>query len=86
MTIADWLMILSVVAAPTIAVQVQKYLERFREDKAGRLSVFKTLMATRGAIVSSTHVQALNMIDLRIPSTVRITRMLQMPGRPTWTT
>lgn len=64
MTIADWLMILSVLLAPLLAVQVQKTLEAFREDKGRKLNVFKTLMATRAATVSPQHVQALNMIDL----------------------
>lgn len=64
MTIADWLMIVSVLLAPLVAVQVQKRLESFREDKARKLNVFKTLMATRAATVSPQHVQALNMIDL----------------------
>lgn len=64
MTVADWLMILAVVLAPLIAVQVQKYLEHYREDKGRKLNVFKTLMATRAATVAGEHVQALNMIDL----------------------
>ena len=64
MRIPDWLMIAAVLLAPLVAVQVQKILERYREDKARRLNVFKTLMATRAATVSPQHVQALNMIDL----------------------
>ena len=64
MTIADGLMILSVLLAPLIAVQVQKYLERYGEARGRRLYVFKTLVATRAATVSPDHVQALNMIDL----------------------
>jgi len=64
MTIADWLMIFAVLFAPLIAVQVQKYLEHYREDRGRKLNVFKMLMATRAATVSAEHVQALNMIDL----------------------
>lgn len=64
MRIADWLMIIAVLLAPLVAVQVQKVLERYREDKARKLNIFKTLMATRAATVSPQHVQALNMIDL----------------------
>jgi hypothetical protein len=64
MRIADWLMIISVLLAPVVAVQVQKVLERYREDKARKLNVFRALMATRAATVSPQHVQALNMIDL----------------------
>ena len=64
MGIADWLMIIAVLLAPLVAVQVQKALERYREDRTRKLNVFKTLMATRAATVSPQHVQALNMIDL----------------------
>lgn len=63
-TISDWIMILAVLAAPLIAVQVQKKLEHIREIRERRLRVFKTLMATRAATISADHVQALNMIDL----------------------
>ena len=64
MRITDWLMIVAVLLAPLVAVQVQKILERYREDRARKLNVFKTLMATRAATISAQHVQALNTIDL----------------------
>ncbi len=64
MTISDGLMLVAVLLAPILAVQVQKALERYREDRARKLQVFKTLMATRAATLSPEHVQALNMIDL----------------------
>ena len=64
MTITDFLTILAIVIAPVVAVQVQKKLEVFREQRGRKLWVFKTLMATRAATVSTEHVQALNMIDL----------------------
>jgi hypothetical protein len=64
MSIADWLMILAILLAPLVAVQVQKILEHYREDRTRKVNVFKTLMATRAATVSPQHVQALNAIDL----------------------
>ena len=64
MRITDWLMIVAVLLAPLVAVQVQKILERYREDRERKLNVFKTLMATRAATISAQHVQALNTIDL----------------------
>lgn len=64
MKLADILMLIAVLLAPIAAVQVQKYLEVFREVRGRRLRIFKTLMATRAATVSPDHVQALNMIDL----------------------
>jgi len=64
MTLTDSLTILAIVIAPLVAVQVQKRLEIFREERGRKLWIFKTLMATRAATVSAEHVQALNMIDL----------------------
>lgn len=60
----DYLMILAILLAPLVAIQVQKIIERYREERARKLDVFKTLMATRAATVSPQHVQALNMIDI----------------------
>jgi hypothetical protein len=64
MELNNILMILAVLFAPIVAVQVQKRLEVFREERGRKLWIFKTLMATRAATVSQEHVQALNMIDL----------------------
>lgn len=64
MTIADWLMILAVLAAPVVAVQVQRRLDHLRERRSRRVLLFQTLMATRGAQLSQLHVQALNSIDI----------------------
>lgn len=64
MNISEWILIAVTFAAPTAAVQAQKWIERHREKRRGRDYVFRTLMATRAARVSPDHVQALNMIDL----------------------
>lgn len=64
MTLTDILIVSTTLVAPLLAVQAQKWLERFREDNGRKLHVFKTLMATRAASVSAEHVQGLNMIDL----------------------
>lgn len=64
MTLTSILTVLAVFLAPVVAVQVQKWLEVFREERGRKLWIFKTLMATRAATVSPEHVQALNMIDL----------------------
>ncbi len=63
-TISDWIMICAVLLAPVIAVQVQKWMENFREDKSRKLLIFKSLMSTRATSLSNEHVQSLNMIDL----------------------
>ncbi len=72
MTTSDWIVILAIVAAPVVAVHVQKTLEVIRERKSRRLKLFHTLMATRAARVSAQHVQALNMIDFEFYNNERI--------------
>jgi len=65
MKLAEVLTVLAVLLAPVVAVQVQKWLELFREDRARKRWIFKTLMATRAATAPPDHVHALNM-TLRI--------------------
>jgi len=57
-------MIIAVIVAPFLAVFAQRQLDNLREIRGRRLAIFKSLMATRAAILSPEHVQALNMIDL----------------------
>jgi hypothetical protein len=64
MKFADWIMIAAILCGPVLAVQAQKWIETAREKRNRRLNVFKRLMATRGAVLSPGHVEALNMIDL----------------------
>ena len=64
MGINDIVMVVAVVLGPILAVQAQKMIEQWRENRARKLSVFTVLMATRGTPLSPEHVQALNMIDL----------------------
>ena len=64
MTISDCAMVLAVIAGPILAVQAQKLIEAWKERRERKTWVFKTLMATRGSVMSPAHVQALNMIDL----------------------
>jgi len=64
MTIGDWLIIVAILLGPILAVQVQKRIESWREDKTKKLAIFKILMTSRKAVLSPAHVEALNMIDL----------------------
>jgi len=64
MTTSDWVMIGAVLLAPLVAVQVQKWLERWREESERKKQIFKRLMATRATRLDPSHVTALNMIDL----------------------
>lgn len=64
LTASDWVVVAATLLGPILAVQAQKWLERFKESRARKLLVFHTLMATRGARLSADHVRGLNMIDL----------------------
>ncbi|MEO8233756.1 MAG: DUF6680 family protein [Ignavibacteriota bacterium] len=58
------LMIIAIIAGPILAIQIQKYIEDYKEKKSRKLKIFKTLMATRASRINFQHVEALNMIDL----------------------
>ena len=60
----DIIMISVVLLGPIAAVQIQKWLEKLRENEIRKVNIFKTLMTTRTSKVSIDHVQALNMIDI----------------------
>jgi len=60
----DIIMTFAVLLGPVAAVQIQKWLEKRRENRERKLDIFKTLMTTRITKVSIEHVQALNMIDI----------------------
>lgn len=49
---------------PVFAVQAQKWIERLRENRARKETVFQTLMTTRSYRLSMDHVRSLNMIDI----------------------
>lgn len=63
----DWnlvAIVVATVAGPILAVQAQKYLERHRDQKRAKDTIFRVLMATRATRLSGEHVQALNGIEL----------------------
>jgi hypothetical protein len=60
----EWLLIAGALIGPILAVQAQKWIERFREGKSRREWVFLQLMATRQQRMSIDHVRALNSIDI----------------------
>lgn len=64
METVEILTILAIILGPIAAVQVDKWLQRNRADRERKVSIFKILMATRGSVLSYTHVEALNRIDL----------------------
>ena len=62
------LTIIAIILGPIFAVQIERFLARRRDEKERRLRVFKTLMVTRGAVLSPAHVEALNSIDIEFNS------------------
>lgn len=69
--------IIAIALGPLIAVQVQKLLERRRNNKNRKLQIFKSLMATRGAVLSATHVEALNRIDLEFSDNKKYKKVIE---------
>ena len=63
-TISDWLMMLAVILGPILAVQIQKYIDRRKEERGRKLKVFRDLMTTRASTLAFQHVSALNMVGL----------------------
>lgn len=61
---ADLAIVFATLIGPVLAVQAQKYLERRRETRDRQVSIFRTLMMSRGATLSPTHVQAINAIPI----------------------
>lgn len=64
MGLNEWLIIGGTLLGPILAVQAQKWIERYREGKNRREWVFLQLMATRQHRISPDHVRALNSIDI----------------------
>jgi len=62
--LTDWVIAGCTLAGPILAVQAQKWVEGFREKKARRLAIFRTLMATRATNLSPAHVEALNSVPI----------------------
>lgn len=58
------LTIFAIFRAPIVALRLQKQVEAYNEKQQRKISIFKTLLATRANTTSTEHVQALNMIDI----------------------
>ncbi len=66
--VTDIAIIFATVMGPIFAVQVQKWVERGRADKARQQAIFSTLMATRATRLSPAHVEAINAIPVEFYS------------------
>ncbi|GLQ82550.1 hypothetical protein GCM10007881_60730 [Mesorhizobium huakuii] len=62
--LADLAIVFATLLGPVLAVQAQKWVEGSREHAARKVSIFRTLMATRATSLSSSHVEALNAIPI----------------------
>jgi hypothetical protein len=62
--LSDLAIVLATIAGPILAVQAQKWVERWREGAQRKKWVFQTLMTTRATPLATEHVQALNWIVL----------------------
>jgi hypothetical protein len=60
----EYAIIFATFFGPIMAVQAQRWVDLQRERHSRRLAIFRTLMATRGASLSSVHVEALNAIPI----------------------
>src|SRR5882672_3424001 len=61
-------LIFATLVGPLLAVQAQKYLERWRAETERRKQIFKTLMATRASRLAPVHIESLNLIDIEFPA------------------
>lgn len=64
MKFSDWAIVLATILGPIFAVQVQKWLEKWRAIRERRFWIFRSLMATRAANLNPLHVEALNAIPI----------------------
>jgi hypothetical protein len=67
--VADLAIVIATVAGPILAVQAQKWLERGRAINDRRNQIFRVLMATRAAMLSPGHVEALNAVPVEFYGT-----------------
>lgn len=62
--LGDLAIVIATLLGPVLAVQVQKWVERGRAQSQRRITVFRTLMTTRGALLAPAHVEAINVIPI----------------------
>ena len=60
----ELLTIVAIVLGPILAVQIERIISKIKEAKNRRITIYKSLMATRASQLSYEHVRALNSIDV----------------------
>lgn len=74
--LTDVAIVVAALLGPVLAVQAQKLLERRRDVKERRLAIFRTLMATRAAMLSPQHVEALNAVPVEFYGSSLVLRQI----------
>jgi hypothetical protein len=62
--LGDIAIVVATFLGPVAAVQAQKWVERGQQQRQRRITVFRTLMATRRQALSPAHVEAINVIPV----------------------
>jgi uncharacterized protein DUF6680 len=70
--------VIAIVAGPVLALEMQRRLDKGREERNRKLTIFKTLMAYRATSLAPQFVQSLNLID------VEFNAAAEKPVRDAW--
>jgi hypothetical protein len=72
MSLSDFITVIAIVLAPLLAFLYQSKLDDRKLINQRQLAIFRTLMTTRGAVLSFHHVEALNSIDVEFHGQERV--------------
>lgn len=64
--------ILAIIIGPSIGVFLARYLNTLKDTKQRRMEIFRTLMRTRGLVISYDHVGALNLVEVEFTDDEKI--------------
>ncbi|MCB8822667.1 DUF6680 family protein [Microvirga rosea] len=67
-----WAILIATFIGPIAAVLVTRFIDQKREETQRRLTIFRTLMATRAAGLSPERIAALNMIQIDFAGHVNV--------------
>jgi hypothetical protein len=59
-----WAIVLATFSGPVVAILITRWRDWVRERRGRRLTVFRTLLATRRQAITPEHVTALNLIEI----------------------
>ena len=73
-----WVEVLAILLGPLVGIWVTRLIDRAKEARARRYSLFETLMRTRGLELSAEHIGAINLV----PVIFRPARIWGRPSKP----